>query len=116
MLNVKDIAEIRAMVNRKGMSVRKTSKVLKWSRPTILKYLKDPKPGYRMKAPRAHPLRDQIASRIDAILAEWSSRKNFAQRITGTHVHKQLLKEGYQVGITLVRECLRDAITQKKTR
>ena len=68
-----------------------------------------------MKAPRAHPLRDQIVSRIDAILAEWTSRKNLTPRITGTHVHKQLLKEGYKASITLVRECLRDAMAQKKT-
>lgn len=107
MLKVEEITEIRTLVNRGGLSVRKASQLLKCSRPTVTKYLKEPDSKYRMKAPRPHPLLDQIAPRIDEILKEWSARTTPKQRITGSLVYKQLLKEGYNVGITLVREYLR---------
>ena len=42
-------------------------------------------------------------SGIDEILQEWSARTTGKQRITGTLVHTQLLREGYRVGGTTVR-------------
>jgi hypothetical protein len=42
------------------------------------------------------------------ILFEWTERTTHKQRITGTRVHRQLVEEGYEVGITTVRDYLRD--------
>jgi hypothetical protein len=51
---------------------------------------------------------DKIAPRIDEILSEWAGRVTPKQRITGTRIHRQLLKDGYQTGITVVRDYLRE--------
>jgi hypothetical protein len=51
---------------------------------------------------------DKIAPRIDEILSEWAGRVTPKQRITGSRIHRQLLKENYQTGITVVRDYLRE--------
>lgn len=47
-----------------------------------------------------------MALRIEEILEEWKPRTTQKQRVTGTRVHRQLVEEEYQVGITTVREYL----------
>jgi Integrase core domain len=49
-----------------------------------------------------------VAPRIEESLLEWSERTTHKQRITGTRVHRQLVEEGYEVGITTVRDYLRE--------
>jgi hypothetical protein len=49
-----------------------------------------------------------VAPRIEEILSEWSERTTPKQRITGTRIHRQLVEEGYEVGITTVRDYLRE--------
>jgi hypothetical protein len=51
---------------------------------------------------------DKIAPRIDEILSEWVGRLTPKQRITGSRIYRQLLEEGYQAGITVVRDYLRE--------
>jgi hypothetical protein len=51
---------------------------------------------------------DKIAPRIDEILSEWAGRVTPKQRVTGTRIHRQLLKDGYQTGVTVVRDYLRE--------
>ena len=49
-----------------------------------------------------------MQSRIEALLAEWRPRTTAKQRITGSRLHRQLVEEGFQVGVTTVRICLRE--------
>ena len=42
------------------------------------------------------------------ILSEWRDRTTPKQRITGTRVHRQLVEEGYEVGLTTIRDYLRE--------
>jgi hypothetical protein len=50
------------------------------------------------------PVMEMVAPRIEEILSEWSARTTQKQRITGIRVHRQLVEEGYEVGITTVRD------------
>ena len=113
MLKVGEVKMIRHMVLNQGKSIRETARMTRRSRNTIRKYLNQSEPEYRMKKPRSRPMFDQVKPRIDAILEEWKGRTTPKQRITGTRVHRQLLKEGYVVGITLVRDYLREKRREK---
>src|SRR5829696_5648654 len=79
------------------------------SRNTVAKYLKNPEPRRTVarKQKRA-PVMEMVAPRIEQILSEWTERTTPKQRITGTRIHRQLLEEGYEVGITTVRDYLRE--------
>jgi transposase len=79
------------------------------SRNTVSKYLQTSEPVRKPgTAPRPRPVTDKIAPRIDEILSEWAGRLTPKQRITGSRIHRQLLKENYQTGITVVRDYLRE--------
>jgi transposase len=54
------------------------------------------------------PVMETIAPGMEMILAEWRDRTTAKQRITGTRVHRQLVEEGYEVGVTTVRDYLRE--------
>jgi len=51
---------------------------------------------------------EKVTPRMDELLEEWGPRTTSKQRITGTRIHQQLIEEGYKVGITTVREYLRE--------
>jgi len=51
---------------------------------------------------------DRIALYIDEILSEWAGRVTPKQHITVSRIHRQLLKENYRCGITVVRDYLRE--------
>jgi transposase len=109
MLRMDQVHVIRHKVLLEGKSVRSVAKEMGVSRNTVAKYLKDPEPTRRVvhKQKRA-PVMEMVAPRIEEILLEWSERTTPKQRITGTRVHRQLLEEGYEVGITTVRDYLRE--------
>jgi len=92
-----------------GKSARSVAKEMGVSRNTVAKYLKNPEPRRTVarKQKRA-PVMEMVAPRIEQILSEWTERTTPKQRITGTRIHRQLLEEGYEVGITTVRDYLRE--------
>jgi len=90
-----------------GVSIRRIAREMKLSRNTVRKYLaEDGDPKRKEPQARAAPIRDAAASRIEALLEEWSGRTTAKQRITGSRVHQQLVEEGLTLGITTVREYL----------
>jgi transposase len=109
MLRMDQVHVIRHKVLVEGKSVRSVAKEMGVSRNTVAKYLKNPEPTRRVahKQKRA-PVMEMVAPRIEEILSEWSERTTPKQRITGTRIHRQLLEEGYEVGITTVRDYLRE--------
>ncbi|MCP6727514.1 MAG: hypothetical protein KJI69_05900 [Patescibacteria group bacterium] len=76
------------------------------SRNTVRKYLEISEPERRQTKSREKPVTDKVVPRIEEILEEWKLRTTPKQRVTGTRVHRQLVEEDYQVGITTVREYL----------
>jgi transposase len=100
---------IRHKVLVEGRSGRSVARELGVSRNTVAKYLQTSEPVRKPEAaPRRRPVTDKIAPRIDEILSEWAGRVTPKQRITGSRIHRQLLKEDFHCGITVVRDYLRE--------
>jgi len=108
MLRMDKVYVIRHKVLVERQSIRSVARELDVSRNTISKYLHTSEPVYKPAVSRSRPVTDKIAPRIDELLAEWSGRVTPKQRITGTRIYLQLLKENYQVGVTVVRDYLRE--------
>jgi len=109
MLPMDKVYVIRHKVLVEHRSISSVARELEVSRNTVSKYLvaSEPirKPGF---AARPRPVTDKVAPRIDEILSDWAGRVTPKQRVTGSLIHRQLLKENYQVGITVVRDYLRE--------
>jgi transposase len=100
---------IRHKVLVEHNSISSIARELGVSRNTVSKYLQTSEPVRKPDAaPRSRPVTDKVAPRIDELLSEWAGRVTPKQRITGTRIHRQLLKDGYQTGITVVRDYLRE--------
>jgi transposase len=109
MLRMDQVYVIRHKVLVEHDSISSVARELGISRNTVSKYLQTSEPVRKPgTASRPRPVTDIIAPRIDEILSEWAGRVTPKQRITGTRIHRQLLKDGYQTGITVVRDYLRE--------
>jgi transposase len=109
MLRMDKVYVIRHKVLIEHDNISSVARELGISRNTVSKYLQTSEPVRKPEAARRpRPVTDKIAPRIDEILSEWAGRVTPKQRITGTRIHRQLLKDGYQTGITVVRDYLRE--------
>jgi transposase len=109
MLRMDQVHVIRHKVLVEGQSIRSVAREMGISRNTISKYLKLSEPKKRLlRQSKTSPVMEMVAPRIEELLEEWQSRTTPKQRITGTRIHRQLIEEGYQVGITTVRDYLRE--------
>ena len=90
-----------------GLSIRRIAREVGVSRNTVRKYLfQVSEPKRKEGSARSHPVLEKVSGRIEELLKEWKPRTTEKQRITGTRIHKQLVEEGYEVGITTVRSYL----------
>ncbi len=97
---------IRHKVLVEGLTVRQVARQLGISRNTVKRYLVLPSPMRVESRPRPTPVLDQVGTRIEAILADsprWTGRK---QRLTATRLHRMLRGEGFDVGVTLVKQAV----------
>jgi transposase len=99
---------IRHKVLIEGQSIRSVARRMDLSRNTVSKYLKLPEPKRIVSRPKASPIMETVAPRIEKLLKEWRGRTTPKQRLTGTRIHRQLVEESYQVGITTIRDYLRE--------
>ena len=99
---------IRHKVVAEGKSISSVARELGVSRNTVSKYLRESEPVRKENGPRPRPVMDRVGPRIDELLREWAYRVTPKQRTTGTRVLRQLREESYQVGITTVRDYLRE--------
>lgn len=106
MLRMDMVYVIRHKVLVERRSIRSVAREMGVSRNTVSKYLETSEPVRKVTAPRPSPVTDKIAPRIDEILSQWSGRLTPKQRLTGSRIHRQLVEEGYQTGITVVRDYL----------
>jgi transposase len=91
-----------------GQSIRSVAREMGVGRNTVRKYLEVSEPVRVARRKKPSPVTEMVSPRIDALLAEWEHRATRKQRITGTRIHRQLVEEGYEVGITTVRDYLRE--------
>jgi transposase len=102
------VCVIRHKVMVEGKSIRSVARELGVSRNTVTKYLALSEPVRKETVPRPQPVLEKVAARIDGIQEEWAHRVTPKQRLTGSRIHRQLIAEQYQVGITTVRDYLRE--------
>jgi transposase len=99
---------IRHKVLIEGRSRRSVSREMGVSRNTVRKYLQVSAPRRVESQARARPVLDQVAPRLEELMEEWSRRTTRKQRITGSRLHRELVEEGFRVGVTTVRAWLRE--------
>ena len=108
MLRMDKVCVIRYMVMAEGKSIRSVAREMGVSRNTVTRYLRLSEPVRVERVPRPRPVMEKVAARIDEILSEWATRVTPKQRLTGSRLHRQLIEDHYQVGITTVRDYLRE--------
>ena len=108
MLRMQDVHVLRHQVLVEGRSRRQVARELGLSRNTVRRYLELPEPVRRERGPRRWPVFDAVQPRLDELLGEWSKRTTPKQRLTATRLHRQLREEGHAVGVTTVRDYLRE--------
>ena len=108
MQRMQDVHVLRHQVLVVGRSQRQVARELGISRNTVRRYLEAPEPVRREGGPRRRPVFDAVQPRLDELLGEWSERTTLEQRLTATRLHRQLREEGYAVGVTTVRDYLRE--------
>src|SRR5215207_8649615 len=113
MLRMDQLHVIRHKVLVEGQSIRSVARQMDISRNTVSKYLKVSEPKRIVSQPKPSPVMETVAPRIEELLEHWRGRTTPKQRITGTRVHRQLVEEGYEVGITTVRDYLREKRRQE---
>ncbi|MDA1129267.1 MAG: IS21 family transposase, partial [Chloroflexi bacterium] len=99
---------IRHKVLIEGQSQRRVAMEMGLSRNTVKKYLGVSEPQRVEVQPRAKPVLDLVKPRMDQLLEEWAGRTTAKQRLTASRLHQELVGEGYRVGVTLVRDYLRE--------
>lgn len=108
MLRMDQVHVIRHKVLVEGRSRRSVAREMRVSRNTVRRYLKLSEPKRVEKESRARPVLEQVAERLGELMEEWSLRTTRKQRITGTRLHRQLVEEKFEVGVTTVRRWLRE--------
>lgn len=95
---------IRHKVLVEGRSARQVAREMGISRNTVKRYLALAAPVRTEQGPRKRPVREQVESRLVALLEEsprWTGGK---QRLTAARLHEMVRAEGFSVGATLVKE------------
>jgi hypothetical protein len=97
MLKVEQVHVIRHKVLLEGQSQRKVARDMGLSRNTVKKYLEVSEPKRVEVQSRPRPVLDRVKPRIDQLLEEWAGRTTAKQRLTGSRLHLELVREGFQV-------------------
>lgn len=113
MLGMDLVHVVRHKVMVEGQSIRRVAREMGVSRNTVRKYLGQSEPRRRELKPRGRPVWVKVVERIERLLEEWKGRTTTKQRLTGTRVHRQLVEEGLDVGITTVRRVLAEKRRQE---
>jgi transposase len=98
---------IRHKVLVEELPIREVARDMRVSRNTVRKYLRESEPVRKCLVSRRKPVMEAVEGRIEELLLEWETRTTSKQRVTGTRLHRELVKEGFEVGPTTVRAVLR---------
>ncbi len=93
MLRMDQVHVIRHKVLIEDRSRRSVAREMGVSRNTVRKYLRISEPRRVETGPRARPVLERVAPRLEELMEEWFLRTTRKQRITGTRLHRQLVEE-----------------------
>ena len=105
---------IRHQVLVEGRSQRSVAREHCVSRNTVRKYMDQSAPRRVESKPRRRWVTERVAPRLEELLGMWSRRTTAKQRLTATRLHRQLLEEGYEVGVTTVHSYVREWKRQRQ--
>ena len=108
MLRVEEVHVLRHKVLVEGQSRRRVAREMGISRNTVRRYLTLSEPVRSEREPRKRPVFEAVQPRLKELIEQWGERTTPKQRLTATRLHRQLREEGYEVGVTLVRDYLRE--------
>jgi transposase len=107
MLRMDQVHVVRHKVLVEGLSARKVAREMGVSRNTVRRYVEGlPEPVRVEQQPRGRPAWERVGARIEVLLDDsprWTGGK---QRLTATRLHAMLRAEGFDVGVTLVKEAV----------
>lgn len=108
MLSMEKVHVIRHKVLAEGLAIRRVAREMDVSRNTVRKYLEQAEAVRKETRERPRPVTSAVGPRIDEIWELWKGRTTRKQRITAAGVHRQLLEEGFAVGLTTVEVYVRE--------
>ena len=97
-----------------GRSQRSVAREHGVSRNTVRKYMDQSEPRRVESKPRRRWVTEPAAPRLEELLGTCSRRTTAKQRLTATRLHRQLLEEGYEVGVTTVHSYVREWKRQRQ--
>src|SRR6202142_4018073 len=106
MLRMDQVHVVRHKVLVEGLPVRRVARELGIARNTVRRYLKRAEPLYGPRQVQHRPVLDAVETRLEAVLADsprWTGGK---QRLTATRLHQMLRGEGFEVGVTTVKDAV----------
>lgn len=103
-----EVTTTRRLVPVKQRAQRKVAKRLEVSRDTVKRYVEGAPVGMRTPSDRARPKSEAVEARMKELLEDspgWTAGK---QRLTATRLWRMLKAEGHGVGVTLVKDFVRE--------
>jgi transposase len=113
MLRMDQVNVIRHKVLSECQSIRRIAREMGLSRLTVRKYVEHSEPPARRYRPRARPVWERVQPHLEELLAQWEPRTTAKRRLTGVRLHRALREAGYQVGLTMIHEYLRERRRQR---
>ena len=105
---------VRHKVLVEGRSQRAVARELGVARVTVRKYLDQAMPVRKEARPRARPVWEAVASRVQALLVESGQWTGGKQQLTATRLHALVVAEGHRVGVTVVRAAVAEWKRQRR--
>ncbi len=103
---------VRHKVLVEGQPARRVAREMGLSRNTVKRYLELAAPVRVEHAARVRPVWEKVGARIEALLSESPKWTGGKQRLTATRLHAMVVSEGFEVGVTTVK----DAVAEWKRR
>lgn len=97
---------IRHKVLVEALSARRVAREMAVSRNTVRRYLELAAPTRVESQPRPRPVWETVRGRLQELLTEspqWTAGK---QRLTATRLHQLLRGEGFDIGVTMVKQAV----------
>src|ERR1700723_2325779 len=108
MVPMDQVHVIRHKVLVEKVPARQVAREMGVSRNTVRRYVEGAPPGVRKGVLRPRPVYDAVVGRMEQLLTRSSAWTGGKQRLTAMRLHELLRGEGFSVGVSLVRDYVRE--------